>query len=75
METLKVVKSGKSIQKCIEIPDAYLDRDLEITIRPVPAKKNYRHFLDSLFLRYPGTNPFEDIADPCRWEREIRSEW
>jgi hypothetical protein len=45
-------KTGKSIQKCIEIPDAYLDKELEITIRPIPAKQRYRDRIDEIYLRY-----------------------
>jgi hypothetical protein len=75
MQTLIVRKTGKSIQKCIEIPDAYLDQELEITIRPLPAKKRYRDSINEVYLKYPDTKPFEEIADPCRWQREIRREW
>ena len=75
METLKVVKNGKSIRKCIEIPEAYLDRELEITIRPISAKKNYRDYIDAIYLRYPDSKPFQEIVCPSIWEREIRREW
>ena len=75
METIKIIKNGKSIQRCIEIPDAYLDKDLEITIRPIPDKKNYRDHIKAIYLRYPDSKPFDEIADPCQWQREIRREW
>ena len=75
MQTLKVKKSGKSIQRCIEIPDAYLDKELEITIRPISAKKNYRDYIDAIYLRYPDSKPFQEIVDPSQWEREMRREW
>ncbi|MBI9082068.1 MAG: hypothetical protein JEZ11_00640 [Desulfobacterales bacterium] len=75
MQTLKVIKNGKSIHKCIEIPDAYLDKELEITIRPIPGTQSYRESIEAVFLRYPGVKPFTHIADPCSWEREIRREW
>ncbi len=75
METIKIVKNGRSIQKCIEIPDAYLDKELEITIRPIPNLQSYRSSIEALFKRYPNTNPFNWITDVCQWERGIRSEW
>lgn len=75
MQTLRVKKSGKSIQKCIDIPDAYVDKELEITIRPLPAKKRYGDRINAIYLKYPDTKPFEEIADPCKWQREIRREW
>jgi len=75
METLKVTKTGKSIQRCIEIPDAFLDKELEITIRPISAKKNYRDYIDAIYLKYPDSKPFQAIVDPSQWEREIRREW
>lgn len=75
MQTLRVKKTGKSIQNCIDIPDSYLDRELEITIRPLPAKKRYRDFIDTIYVKYPDSRPFKEIADPCQWEREIRREW
>ena len=75
METIRVVKNGKSIRNCIEIPDAYLDKELEITIRPIPVKKDFGRSISALFSKYPDARPFEEISDPSRWEREIRSEW
>lgn len=75
MRALKVKKNGKSIQKCIEIPDAYLDQELEITIRPIPAKKRYRDRINSIYLKYPDIKPFKEIADPCQWQRGVRREW
>jgi hypothetical protein len=75
METIRVVKNGKSIRNCIEIPDSYLEKELEITIRPIPEKKDYGRSITALFLKYPDARPFEEISDPGRWEREIRSEW
>ena len=75
MQTLKVKKTGKSIQRCIEIPDAYLDKELEITIRPISTKKNYRDDINSIYLRYPDSIPFQEIVDPSHWGREIRREW
>ena len=75
METLKIKKNGKSIKGCIEIPDAYLDKELEIIIRPIPSKKGYKESLRAIFQKYPDAKPFEEIADPCQWERENRSEW
>jgi len=75
MQTLKVKKTGESIKRCIEIPDAFLDKELEITIRPISAKKNYRDYIDAIYLKYPDSKPFQEIVDPSRWEREIRREW
>ena len=75
MQTLRVKKTGKSIQRCIEIPDAYLDKELEITIRPITAPKSYRDNIEAIYLRYPDSKPFQEIVDPSRWEREIRREW
>ena len=72
---IKIVKNGRSIRKCIEIPDAYLEKELEITIRPIPANQSYRSSIEALFKRYPDTNPFSWITDACQWERGIRSEW
>ena len=48
METLKIKKNGKSIRGCIEIPDAYLDKELEIIIRPIPPKKSYKKSLRAI---------------------------
>lgn len=75
MQTLKVKKTGESIQRCIEIPDAYLDKELEITIRPIPEKKKYCEHIKAVYLRYPDSKPFNEITDPGQWQREIRREW
>ncbi len=72
METIRAVKNGKSIRNCIEIPDAYLDKELEITIRPIPVKKDYGRSITALFSKYPNVRPFEEISDPRCWERETR---
>lgn len=37
METYTVIKSGNSIKNCINIPLEYVNKELEIIIRPVPA--------------------------------------
>ncbi|MFP5212653.1 MAG: hypothetical protein ACLGPL_04670 [Acidobacteriota bacterium] len=70
-----VVKKGSSIQHCIEIPEDFVDKDLEITIRPIRPKAKFTERLEHLLKQYEGVNPFEGIEDPVKWQREQRGEW
>jgi len=75
MEEYIVVKKGSTIQHCIQIPDEFLDKDLEIKIRPVAHKEHIVEKLQQIYARYEGVNPFASISDPAEWQRETRSEW
>ena len=75
MEEYTVIKKGSTIQHCIQIPDEFLDKDLEIKIRPVIHKGHITEKLKQIYARFEGVNPFASMEDPADWEREIRSEW
>jgi hypothetical protein len=75
MEEYTVIKKGSGIRRCIQIPDEFLDKDLEIKIRPVAHKEHITEKLQQVYARFEGVNPFASVDDPVEWEREIRSEW
>lgn len=75
MEEYTVIKKGSTIQHCIQIPDEFLDKDLEIKIRPVAHKERITEKLQQIYARFEGVTPFAFMEDPAEWEREIRSEW
>ncbi|MBN2034918.1 MAG: hypothetical protein JW836_16760 [Deltaproteobacteria bacterium] len=75
METYTIIKKGSSIQHCIKIPKAFLDKELEITIRPYHVKHAYRERIDELYNKYKNVRPFSDIKDSLKWQRKRRREW
>jgi hypothetical protein len=75
MQEYTVIKKGKSIQPCINIPDEFKDVELEIKIRPLRSKGNVRSKLENLFSISENINPFEMIQDARKWQQELRDEW
>jgi hypothetical protein len=75
MQEYTVIKKGKNIQPCINIPDEFKDMDLEIKIRPLRSKGNVRSKLEHLFNMNEDINPFEMIQDVRKWQQELRDEW
>jgi hypothetical protein len=75
MEEYTVIKRGESILHCIQIPDDFVDKDLEIRIRPVTTRKNLARKVEALLAKYADVNPFDSINDSGEWQREIRGEW
>jgi len=75
METYTVIKKGSQIKRCIQIPKEYLEKDLEITIRPHNPKQNISKKLDKLYNKYKKLTPFQSIKDPGAWQREARRDW
>ena len=74
MQQYIVIKKGSSIDHCIKLPADFLNKDLEIKIRPLKETAKISKRLESLREKYPGVKPFEGI-DPVRWQREMRDEW
>ncbi len=62
-----VIKKGKNIQPCINIPDEFRDMELEIKIRPLPLKGNVCGKLKQLFSMNESVNPFGMIQDVKKW--------
>jgi hypothetical protein len=75
MKTYTVIKKGSSIQHCIQIPDEFIEEDLEITIKPYRPKQNIGKKLEQLMKKYPNINPFESIKEPSVWQRKARRDW
>ena len=75
MQEYTVIKKGSSIQKCIKIPSDFLDKDLEIKIRPLKGVSKISQKLVSLFKAHPNIRPFEEIDNPQNWQRKLRDEW
>ncbi len=75
MQEYIVIKKGSSIDHCIKIPADFLNKDLEIKIRPLKEMGKISKRLESLYKKHPGIKPFEGITDPVRWQREMRDEW
>jgi len=75
MQEYIVIKKGSSIDHCIKIPADFLNKDLEIKIRPLKEMGNISKRLESLHKKYQGVKPFEGIADPVKWQQEMRDEW
>ncbi len=75
MQEYTVIKKGSSIHQCIKIPSDFLDKDLEIKIRPLKEAGKISQKLVSLFKEYPNIKPFEEIDNPQHWQRELRDEW
>ena len=75
MQEYIVIKRGSSIDHCIKIPANFLNKALEIKIRPLKEMGKISKRLESLYKKHPGVKPFEGITDPVRWQREMRDEW
>ena len=75
METYRVIKKGTSIQHCIQIPEEFMEEDLEITIKPYRPKKNIGKKLEGLLKKYQDVKPFESIKEPGVWQRKARRDW
>lgn len=75
MQEYIVIKKGSSINRCIKIPADFLNKDLEIKIRPLKGIGKLSKRLESLYEKYPEVKPFEGVADPVRWQQEMRDEW
>jgi len=75
METYTIIKKGKNIQHCLDIPREFLDETLEITIKPIRKQGDLRKKIENLFKEMPEINPFKTIDDPIKWQKEQRSEW
>jgi hypothetical protein len=75
METYTVIKKGETIQHCLKIPPEFLNKELEITIKPVRKYGDYLKKFELLFERNRNINPFDSISDPAQWQRGIRSDW
>ena len=75
MQEYTVIKSGKSIRPCINIPDEFKDMELEIKIRPLRLKGDVRRKLETLFRINENLNPFEMMQDVRNWQQELRNEW
>ena len=63
MQEYTVIKKGRSIQPCKNIPDEFKNMELEIKIRPLRSKGNVRRKLEHLFNTNEDINPFEMIQD------------
>ena len=75
MEEYIVIKKGSSISHCIKIPAKFLNKDLEIKIRPLKEVGKISKSIESLYKKYQGVKPFEGITDPVKWQQELRDEW
>ncbi len=75
METYTVIKKGSQIKRCIQIPKEYLEKELEITIKPHKPKQNISKKLAKLYKKYKDLNPFQSMKDPGAWQREARRGW
>ena len=75
MQEYIVIKKGSSIDHCIKIPADFLNKDLEIKIRPLKKMGKISKRLESLHKKYPRVKLFEGITDPIKWQQEMRDEW
>ncbi len=75
METYTVIKRGESIQHCLKIPEQFINKELEITIKPVQPGERIRNKIENILDKYKNTKPFKSISDPIKWQRETRSDW
>ena len=75
MSELTIIKKGRSLQPCINLPVELQDMDLEVRIRPVRPKADVKQKLKDLFSAHADISPFEDILEADRWQKEIRNEW
>ena len=75
MDEYVVIKKGSSIRHCINIPEDFIDMDLEIKIRPMVKSGRIANQIELLYKKYDGIAPFKKIKDPQKWQRSIRNEW
>jgi hypothetical protein len=75
MEKYTVIKKGSSIQHCLNIPPEFINKDLEITIKPVRTGRKIREKIESILEKYENTKAFKSISDPVKWQKETRSDW
>ena len=75
MEKYTVIKKGSSIRPCIQIPEEFLDKKLEITIKPYRPKMNISRQLEQLYKKYQDVNPFDSVKDPGEWQQRARHDW
>lgn len=75
METYTIIRKGESIRHCLNIPDEFVDQELEITIKPTKKEGNFKDRLKLLFEKNKDVDPFKSIPDPVVWQKEQRSEW
>jgi hypothetical protein len=75
METYTIIKKGSNINHCLPIPLEFTDMDLEITIKPVRKGSEFRKKIEMLLKKNENITPFNEIADPVKWQKEIRSDW
>jgi hypothetical protein len=75
METYTIIKKGSNINHCLPIPLEFNDIDLEITIKPVRKGSGCRKKIEMLLKKNESINPFSEISDPVKWQKEIRSDW
>jgi len=75
MQEYVVIKKGSSIRHCINVPDDFMDMDLEIKIRPLVKTGKIGKKLEALYNKYPDIAPFGKLGDSKQWQRNIRDEW
>jgi len=75
MHEYVVIKKGSSIHHCINLPDDFMDKDLEIQIRPLVKTGKIIEKISNLYKKYPDICPFSKIVDPRQFQRKIRDEW
>ena len=75
METYTIIKKGKSVQHCLNIPPELINKDLEITIKPIRSGGKIREKIESILEKHKNTKPFNSICDPIKWQKGTRSEW
>jgi hypothetical protein len=75
METYTVIKKGSSVQHCLNIPPEFINKDLEITIKPIRSGGKIREKIESILKKHENTKPFISISDPVKWQKETRSDW
>jgi hypothetical protein len=75
METYTIIKKGKSVQHCLNIPPELINKDLEITIKPIRSVGKIREKIESILKKHKNTKPFNSISDPVKWQKETRSDW
>jgi hypothetical protein len=75
MQEYIVIKKGSSIRQCINVPDDFMDMDLEIKIRPLAKAGKISEKLEALYKKFSDVAPFTKLEDPNQWQREIRDEW
>jgi hypothetical protein len=75
MQEYVVIKKGASIRDCINVPDDFIDLDLEIKIRPLAKTSKISEKLEAVYKKFSDVAPFKNLEDPNQWQRKIRDEW